>query len=324
MSYTRREFAKLALAAVPAAGLFSAGLNPLRAAESASTTTPAGKPNSKVRGVHIGLNVPYSFGNNALDPDETLANCVQVGVSALELRTQPIEIFLGVPVNLARPRGVVVDPVAAKASADTLRAWRLAIPAERIQAFRKKYEDAGVFIEILKVDGLFGMDDAVLDHTFRLAKSLGARALSAEISSKEDELKRLGQFADKHQLMVGYHGHASTTPAHWEKAFSLAKYNGANVDLGHFVAGNNISPVAFIKQYHSRITHVHVKDRKMNGGQNFPFGEGDTPIVEVLRLIRDNQWDIQATIEFEYRVPAGSTRMAEIARAVKYCRDALA
>ena len=118
--------------------------------------------------------------------------------------------------------------------------------------------------------------------------------------------------------------HASTTPAHWEKAFSLAKYNGANVDLGHFVAGNNVSPVPFIKQHHSRITHVHVKDRKMNGGQNFPFGEGDTPIVEVLRLIRDNQWNIQATIEFEYRVPAGSTRMAEIVRAVKYCRDALA
>jgi hypothetical protein len=69
---------------------------------------------------------------------------------------------------------------------------------------------------------------------------------------------------------------------------------------------------------------VHVKDRKLQNGPNMPFGEGDTPIVEVLRLIRDNQWPIQATIEFEYKVPAGSDLMTEIARAVKYCRDALA
>ena len=80
----------------------------------------------------------------------------------------------------------------------------------------------------------------------------------------------------------------------------------------------------FIKQYHERISHVHVKDRKLKNGPNTPFGEGDTPIVEVLRLIRDNQWNIQATLEFEYQVPAGSTRMAELARAVKFCRDALA
>ena len=168
------------------------------------------------------------------------------------------------------------------------------------------------------------MSDEELDYAFALAKALGGRAISSEISTKGEELKRLGQFADKHQFMVGYHGHATTTPEHWEKAFSFAKHNGANVDLGHFVAGNNVSPVPFIKQYHDRITHVHLKDRKMHNGPNTPFGEGDTPIAEVLRLIRDNHWNIQGTIEFEYKVPAGSTRMAEIARALKYCRDGLA
>ena len=54
-----------------------------------------------------------------------------------------------------------------------------------------------------------------------------------------------------------------------------------------------------------------------------PFGEGDTPITEVLHLLRDNQWPIMATIEFEYPVPEGSDRMTEIARSIKYCRDAL-
>jgi sugar phosphate isomerase/epimerase len=181
-----------------------------------------------------------------------------------------------------------------------------------------------VLIEIVKVDGIFKMSDDELDYAFNLAKALGGRAISSEISHEESELKRVGQFADKHRMMVGYHGHATTKPEHWEAGFALAKFNGANVDLGHFVAGNNTSPVPFLEKYHDRVTHVHLKDRKMNNGPNTPFGEGDTPIKEVLRLIRDRKWNIQGTIEFEYKVPEGSDRMTEIAKCIKYCRDALA
>ena len=38
----------------------------------------------------------------------------------------------------------------------------------------------------------------------------------------------------------------------------------------------------------------------------------------------DNKWNIQATIEFEYKIPSGSDRMSEIARAIQYCRHELA
>jgi sugar phosphate isomerase/epimerase len=135
--------------------------------------------------------------------------------------------------------------------------------------------------------------------------------------------KRVGQFADKHRMMVGYHGHAATGPADWEQVFSYAAHNGANLDIGHFVAGGHGSPIPFLTARHARVTHIHVKDRKLDNGPNVPFGSGDTPIVEVLRLIRDNRWNIQATIEFEYEVPPGSSRMAEIAKCVEYCRKAL-
>jgi sugar phosphate isomerase/epimerase len=314
---TRREFAKLTLAALPAAGWLST-LTRLSAAE-----TPAGKPDSKVAGVQLGLNVPYSFADPLMSGDDILKHCVHLNLSAVELRTQPVEIFLGAPANLIHPKKAVAEDNAAT-NAEQLRQWRKSVSLDRAREFRKNYETAGVLIEIVKVDGIFKMTDAELDYVFALAKALGGRAISTEISHKNEELKRLGQFADQHQFMVGYHGHATTTPAHWETAFSFAKYNGANVDLGHFVAGNNVSPVAFIQQHHDRITHVHLKDRKMHDGPNTPFGEGDTPIAEVLRLIRDNKWNIQGTIEFEYKIPAGSDRMTEIARALKFCRDSLA
>lgn len=186
------------------------------------------------------------------------------------------------------------------------------------------YDDAGVRIEIVKVDGIFKMSPEEVEHMFAVAKALGGRAISTEISHNEDDLKRLGEFADKHEFMIGYHGHTDTGPADWEKAFRVAKYNGANVDLGHFVAGQNTSPIPFIKEYHERVTHVHIKDRKFHNGPNTPFGQGDTPIVETLRLIRDNHWNIMAAIEFEYKVPEGSDRNTELMKTIKFCRDALA
>ena len=296
MLYTRRELGKLAAVAFPA---FKALLE---------------KPDSKFAGVQIGLNVPYNFGDLNMSGDEVLRRCVQLGVSAVELRSQPVELFLGVaPALLARN--------AAASTAQDLYKWRRSVSLDNVKAFRRKYDDAGVRIEIVKFDNIYAMPDDLLDYCFELTRTLDARALSCEISL--EDTKRLGTFADKHKMMVGYHGHTETTPAMWETAFSYARYNGANVDLGHFIAGNNSSPVPFIERHHDRITHVHVKDRKLHDGPNVPFGQGDTPIKEVLRLIRDNKWNIQATIEFEYPVPEGSDRMAEMAKCIQYCRNAL-
>jgi sugar phosphate isomerase/epimerase len=239
-------------------------------------------------------------------------------LSAVELRAQPVEAFLGAPANLLDPREA---RKAGPGAAEELRRWRLSVPMAKVETFRRTYEDAGVRIEIVKFDGIYAMTDDVLDYAFELTRTLGATAISCEISA--DGTKRLGQFADKHRMMVGYHGHTAATPETWETAFAQARYNGANLDLGHFVAGNNTSPVPFIKQHHDRITHVHVKDRKLNNGPNVPFGQGDTPIAEVLQLIRDNRWNIEATIEFEYPVPPGSDRMTEIGKCIAFCRAAL-
>src|SRR4029079_14737301 len=90
--YTRREFPRLALLGLPAAKLLSA-VRPLDAAV------------SKIAGVRIGLNVPYSFGNNAMNGDDVLKNVLLLGVTALELRSQPVELFLGAPTPAPRVTG---------------------------------------------------------------------------------------------------------------------------------------------------------------------------------------------------------------------------
>ena len=83
---------------------------------------------------------------------------------------------------------------------------------------------------------------------------------------------------------------------------AASKYHGANLDIGHYTEAG-YDPVAFIQQHHARITNLHLKDKKKatNGGGNTPWGQGDTPIKDVLKLLQKNKWDIPANIEFEYR-----------------------
>ena len=104
---------------------------------------------------------------------------------------------------------------------------------------------------------------------------------------------------------------------------AYSKYNGANVDIGHFVAGNGFSPADFIKKHHARITNIHLKDRKKNEGPNLPWGEGDTPIREILQLMQREKYDFMATIEMEHPIPDGSDPMSELAKCVAFCKDAL-
>jgi hypothetical protein len=278
------------------------------------------KPNSKWAGVQVGLNVPYNFGGRTMDADEVIDRCVRLGVNAVELRTQPVEAFLGSPDPsiYPAPKGAA----AKKAAPEDVSKWRAAVSMDKVRECRRKFDTAGIAIEIMKVDDIYDRTDTELDYFFTLAKTLGARAISCEISDPLDGTKRVGKFADKHQMMVGYHGHTKVTPEIWEEAFSYAKFNGANLDLGHFVGGNKTSPVPFLKKRHDRITHIHVKDKTL-ADKNVAFGLGDTPIKEALQVIRDNKWNIQATIEFEYPVPTGSDRMAEMAKCVEFCRKAL-
>jgi hypothetical protein len=70
---------------------------------------------------------------------------------------------------------------------------------------------------------------------------------------------------------------------------------------------------------------MHLKDRKSkaNGGANVVWGDGDTPIIPVLQMMRTKKLKFPGTIEMEYQVPEGSDAVKEVAKCVEFCRKAL-
>ena len=352
MSITRRQFAKVTLAGTPVLGAL------LRGDLAAAAVGQATPPLSRWAGVQVGLNVPYSLGTgNNIAAEDLLTRVVEVGIGGLELRSQPVEHFLGSPTvraaaeaakarEAARAAGTAAPTPqqmasggqaggratqtpeqveAARKLAADVRTWRLSAPSGKLKELRQLYEKAGVSIDILKVDDIYTVSNEEVDYFFQMARDLGARAVSAELPTAPGDTKRIGAFADKHKVFMAYHHHAQAGAARYEEVFKEARYNGANIDIGHWTATHNESPLPFIAKHADRIPHIHVKDRRLgtNGGENRPFGQGDTQVRPILQAIRDNKWNIRPIIEFEYKIPEGSDRVTEIKKCVAYCRDSL-
>jgi sugar phosphate isomerase/epimerase len=191
------------------------------------------------------------------------------------------------------------------------------------------YNDAGVSIYAVK-DVRQGSDEE-LEYTFAVAEALGANHVTLELPGGPNgsaQLKRLGDWGAKKKIYVAYHTHAQGSMTAFDHAFAVSPGNMANVDLGHFVAGGNRggTPMDFLNKYHARISSFHLKDRTLpeNCSLNLPFGTGQTPIREMLQLMRKNQWKFPASIELEYSIPEGSNAVLEVRKCVEYCRQVLA
>ncbi len=269
----------------------------------------ASKPNSNFGGVQIGT-ITYSYRSLPSSAEELLKYIVQCGISSVELMGGPVEQFAGAPGGKDK---------------EALSKWRASAPMEKFTALRTMYNDAGVNIHIVKFGdiGNAKMPDSDIEYYCKVAKALGAKGITREIS--EDAAKRLGPIADKHKIMIAFHNHTQITPTTYDgPILSYGKYLGINLDIGHYLAGTNESPVPMIKKHHDRILSLHIKDRKRDNGPNMPFGEGDTPVAEILQLIKKEGWPIYADIELEYKVPAGSDAIKEITKCVQFCKKALA
>ncbi|HRT30129.1 MAG TPA: TIM barrel protein [Kiritimatiellia bacterium] len=256
----------------------------------------AGKgPCSKFGGVQVGV-ITYSYRSM---PDKSaeavLKQVVDSGINSIELMGDVVEKYAGSSL-------------------------------EKVAELRKMYADAGVGIHIVKFGNIGDKNctDERIAYYFNVAKALGAKAITREIS--EEVAKRVGPMADQHGVKVAFHNHTQINATTYDgPILSYGKNLAINLDIGHYVAANDDCVLAVIKKYHDRIFSLHLKDRKRkaNKGTNMPFGQGDTPIIEALQLLKKNKWRIYADIELEYPIPQSSDAVQEVAKCVQYCKQAL-
>ena len=280
---SRREFSRLALAT------------------SAASTLTA-KIDSTVGGVLIGVQT-YSFRDRSLE--DAIAAMRQIGLGYVELWSGHVE-----PRDLKR---------------DDLRKWRLSTPMDHFRNVRNAFNDAGITLYAYNYSFRDDFSDEEIARGFEMAKALGVKYLTA--SSNVSTAKRVDPHAARAKITVGMHNHSNLKPNEFarpedfaEAMKGMARYIAVNLDIGHFVAAG-FDPVDYIAKNHARIVTLHLKDLRKNQGENVPFGEGDTPIKEVLQLLRKMKLKIPANIEYEYK---GADTFIEVTRCFDFCRKALA
>ena len=294
-----------------------------------------GKPNSMFNGVQLGT-ITYSFRSLPTNAEQVLKYCLDANVSAIELMGTTAEAFAGAPNSSTEPGRPFVpgaprpeptaEQIAERATkAAEMATWRAGASMDKFIQLRKMYNDAGVSIYAWKPNALGEKStDAEVDYAFRSAKALGASHVTVEIPNDPAQSKRLGDIAARHKIGVGYHGHLQQTITAWDEALAQSPYNGLNCDLGHYVAAG-FDPIPLLQVKHDRIYSAHLKDRKSkaNGGMNMPWGEGDTPLIAALQLMRNNKYAFPGTIELEYDIPVGSDAVKEVAKCIEFGKNAL-
>jgi sugar phosphate isomerase/epimerase len=263
-----------------------------------------GKPDSRVKGVIMGAQ-SYSFRDRPLD--EAIKALAAAGLSYVELWSGHVE----------PPR---------EASAEEQKKWRLAPESVgQMKDVRRKFNEAGIRIYAFSFNIRKQHGDDEIRNIMEMAKALGTKYLTT--SSTVDQAKRLNDLAGKAGVLVGVHNHSNikdpnefATIESFEKALAGNPNIRINLDIGHFVAANN-DPVGYLKLHHEKIITLHIKDRKRDQGPNVPFGQGDTPIKEVLATLRENRWHIPAMIEYEYK---GGDAVEEVRKSFEYMKQALA
>src|SRR5579884_1571959 len=316
--YSRRDFAKMALASVP-------------------LSLAAKEINSKIDGVQIGVQ-SYSFRDLSLDA--AIQAMVADGLGLCELFSPHIEGgHTDTPPMTPRPRraagagappgGQMARGMQHSAARDEarkkLREWRLTVPLDYFTGIRKKFNDAGIRLYAYNLSFNDSFTDEEIDRGFDMAKALGVGIITA--STTLPVAMRVAPFVDRHKMIVAMHGHSNltdpnqfATPESFAKAMAMSPYFKVNLDIGHFTAAN-FDAVQYIKENHANIVELHLKDRKKNEGPNVPWGEGDTPIKQVLFLLKDNKYPIPAMIEYEYS--GAESSQAEVKKCYDYCKRVL-
>ena len=281
--YTRRQFGRAALAAVP-------------------LSLMGAKIESRIRGVQFGLQ-SYSFNGLPLEGilDVVIASMVDTGLGECEIWSPLIE-----PPELVRHLRAAPDAGQRAQAQAEIGKWSLSVSLEHFRQIRRKFEDAGITITAFSANP--GSSDEELNRTFEIAKALGAGIVT--LSSPLSIARRVAPIAERHDLLVGLQGiptmHPTNPdqiarPENYEEGAALSKNFRITIDIGDAVGGG-IDALKFVRDHHDRIFQLFLKDRT-KAGVSVPWGEGDTPIAAILQLIRDRKWPIRGYIDNDYKSP---------------------
>ena len=290
------------------------------------------KPNSKVGGVQLGLTT-YCYRSIPHSLEQVLEYVLQSGVNSLEMRSV-LEEGLGIPQGPPRLAQGVVLTESEKAErtkiSQGLRGeqlkWRLSLPMQRYADIRKMYNDAGVNIHIAKFVPS-GWSDEEIDYAYNAAKTLGAYGITDEFTDEASQ--RLGKFAEKAKSLAIYHTHGQFGMPGFDidKYLGYSPANRLNLDIGHYFGSTGKHPNEVIEKYHNVIPSIHVKDKTgpnhATPNTNKPFGQGETPIADVLLLIKNKKYPINCDLELEYNIPQGSDPVKEVTKCIEYMKNIL-
>lgn len=248
-----------------------------------------------------------------------------IGVQSYSFRDRPLEDAIAAMAKLGLPTCELwqahIEPRGL--SREDLRTWRETIGLDHFHKVRDQFAKAGISLCAYNISITDTFSDAELERAFDMTAALGAPLITS--SSNIKTVARIAPVAERRQIVVAMHNHSRIDPNEFATAKSLTdamaanRYIWTNLDIGHFTATNE-DAIAFIKQHHARIVTLHIKDRKRDQGPNVEFGAGDTPIVEVLKLVAATGWPIPLNIEYEYK---GADTVDEVAKCLAYCRRAL-
>ena len=297
-------------------------------------TSETNKPDSNFNGVQIGV-ITYSWRSMPSTPQDIIKYCVQTGISSIELMGNVVEEYAGTPGRPSWPEDY--DDLSEEKQAafhkkseeaeQKLSEWRQnSETAEKYRELRTMFDKAGVNIHIVKFAPAKWSDDEI-DYAFESAKIMGAKGVSNEIGHEDCE--RLGPFAEKHGMYAVYHNHGQPGDStfNFEDFLVYSPNNMLNLDVGHYFGATGKHPNALIEKLHDRIYSIHLKDKTGKDADpadtNAPWGEGDTPLEDILKLVQENKWDIYCDIELEYEIPEDSDAVKESAKCVEYCKNIL-
>jgi hypothetical protein len=344
---SRRDFGKLALAGIPLSVAWSAPRDKeVSAPRDKEVSAPrdseaSGPTGSEVNGVRIGVDT-CSFRDFLRTPgqdniDDVIRALQSIGVREVELsatNTEPAGPNSGPavppppsayppPITAPTPEQVAAAKLAVR---NSLRRWRLATPASNHEAIRAKFQAAGISLFAYRVDYDEQFTEQEIDVTFNQARALGVSVIASLTTMSV--ARRLAPFAEKYGMTVALHNtagdkdpNAIASPQSFRTVLAVSKNFRLNLDIGHFTSAN-YEAVAFIQENHASISHLQVKDRTRSGGTNENFGEGDTPIKDVLNLIREKKLPIPVFVEYEYL--GLGTPQEEVRKCMAYVKAALA